>query len=210
MLLTGMTEWSQQHPPATLREMEEEMGERLTSWRAGMVEELVKRSPQAGWSHTPEEHRPHYEQCAKPLHSRGQHRRALHTRGGQEAEIEHSAGTCPDGGHGLFLRRTPKWGRTSSALTPRAQERWVRRPPWVPCACAPPRLESLAGVHVRKASARRLMLHAGDAAVEEWEEHTREWQRNLPAGEAQVSPQVSSAEEAMIFLWKPIDKDWRR
>ena len=47
MLLTGMKEWRQQHPHATLREIEEAMDERLAQLRAGMLADLVKISSQA-------------------------------------------------------------------------------------------------------------------------------------------------------------------
>lgn len=45
MMLTGMKEWRQQHPTATLREIEKAMDERLAKLRAGMLEELIHMSP---------------------------------------------------------------------------------------------------------------------------------------------------------------------
>jgi len=105
MMLTGMSEWRQQHPTATLREIEEAMDERLAKLRAGMLEDLVKMSPQADWSQGPEESRPICEQCGKPLQSRGKRSRWLQTSGGQAVEIERSDGTCPECGQGLFPPR---------------------------------------------------------------------------------------------------------
>jgi YgiT-type zinc finger domain-containing protein len=102
MLLSGMKEWRQQHPTATLREIEEAMDERLARWRAGMLEELVKMSEQADWSQSPSESRPSCEQCGTPLESRGKRSRWLQTSGGQQVEIERSYGTCPQCGQGLF------------------------------------------------------------------------------------------------------------
>lgn len=102
MMLTGMSEWRQQHPRATLREIEEAMDERLSKLRAGMLEELVKMSKEADWSEAPKEERPVCERCGKPLVSRGKQRRQLQTSGGQQVEIERSYGTCPDCGQGLF------------------------------------------------------------------------------------------------------------
>lgn len=102
MMLTGMSEWRQQHPRATLREIEEAMDERLNKLRAGMLEELVKMSPQADWSATPKQERPVCERCGKALVSRGKQRRQLQTSGGQQVEIERSYGTCPECGQGLF------------------------------------------------------------------------------------------------------------
>jgi hypothetical protein len=105
MMLTGMNEWRQQHPTATLREIEEAMDERLSKLRAGMLEELVNMSPQADWSEAPKEERPVCERCSKPLVSRGKQRRQLQTSGGQQVEIERSYGTCPECGQGLFPPR---------------------------------------------------------------------------------------------------------
>lgn len=102
MMLTGMREWRQQHPTATLWEIEEAMDERLNKLRAGMLEELVKMSPQTDWSATPKQERPVCERCGKALVSRGKQRRQLQTSGGQQVEIERSYGTCPECGQGLF------------------------------------------------------------------------------------------------------------
>jgi hypothetical protein len=63
MMMTGMKEWRQQHPRATLREMEEAIDERLAKVRAGMLEEAVKMSSQADWSQAPKARRPRCEQC---------------------------------------------------------------------------------------------------------------------------------------------------
>src|ERR1700704_3946600 len=105
MLLTGMKEWRQQHPRATLREIEEAMDERLAKLRAGMLEDLVKMSPQADWSQGPQEQRPRCERCGEPLESRGKRRRWLQTSGGQQVQLDRSYGTCPQCGQGLFPPR---------------------------------------------------------------------------------------------------------
>src|SRR5258708_38832128 len=58
MMLTGMKEWRQHHPTATLREIEEAMEERLAKLRAGMLEELIHMSPQATWRRQDGERKP--------------------------------------------------------------------------------------------------------------------------------------------------------
>lgn len=102
MLLTGMKEWRQQHPHASLREIEEAMDERLARLRAGMLADLVKMSPHADWRHAPRESRPRCEQCGTPLESRGPRRRWLQTTGGQPVPVDRRYGTCPQCGQGLF------------------------------------------------------------------------------------------------------------
>lgn len=102
MMLTGMKEWRQQHPTATLREIEEAVDERIKTLRAGMLEELVKMSSQAEWSEAAEEEKPRCEQCGERLVSRGKRSRSVQTSGGKQIEIERSYGTCPKCGQGLF------------------------------------------------------------------------------------------------------------
>lgn len=105
MMLTGMKEWRQQHPHASLREIEQEMDERLAKLRAGMLEELVQMSPQADWSQAPGESRPKCERCGSVLVSRGKQSRWLQTSGGEQVQVERSYGTCPQCGQGLFPPR---------------------------------------------------------------------------------------------------------
>lgn len=105
MMLTGMKEWRQQHPHATLREIEQEMDKRLAKMRAGMLEELVQMSPQADWSQAAIEERPRCEHCGNPLVSRGKQSRWLQTTGGEQVEVERGYGTCPQCGQGLFPPR---------------------------------------------------------------------------------------------------------
>ena len=102
MLLTGMKEWRQQHPTATLREIEEAMDERLAKLRAGMLEDLIHMSPQADWS---QQSRPRCEQCREELVKRGQSSRQLQTTGGEQVRLERTYGTCPKCGQGLFPPR---------------------------------------------------------------------------------------------------------
>lgn len=66
--LTGMKEWREQD--AMSREIEQERDKRLARLRAGMLEELVKRSPQVGWNQEPTVERPRCERCGSVLVSR--------------------------------------------------------------------------------------------------------------------------------------------
>jgi hypothetical protein len=101
LMLTGRKEWRQQHLTATFREIEEEGDARLAKLRAGMLEDLAKRSPQADWSQLPKEQRPTCEQCGTALVSRGKQSRWLQSSGGQHIEIERGYGTCPPCGQGI-------------------------------------------------------------------------------------------------------------
>src|SRR5579883_2480295 len=102
MLLIGMEEWRQQHPKATLREIEEAVDERLAQMRASLLEEVIQMSPQATWGQQEKSARPTCEQCGQTLQRRGKQSRTLQTSGGQEITIEREYGTCPACGQGLF------------------------------------------------------------------------------------------------------------
>ena len=102
MILTGMMDWRQQHPKATLREIEEAIDERLAKLRAQMLEDAVHMSERAEWSQDPQEQRPRCEHCGMPLLARGKQTRFLQTNGGQDVKLERTYGTCPQCGQGVF------------------------------------------------------------------------------------------------------------
>ena len=72
------------------------------------------------------------------------------------------------------------WGCWAVDLTPHAQESFVRLATWVPFGPADDLLESMLGVRVSEASARRDTLHAGEMALRASDEQTDDLQRNLP------------------------------
>jgi hypothetical protein len=49
-VISGMKEWRDQHPNATLREIEAAIDERLNRMRARMLEDAALAIPKAGWS----------------------------------------------------------------------------------------------------------------------------------------------------------------
>ena len=102
MILTGMMDWRQQHPKATLREIEEAIDERLAKLRGQMLEDAVRMSEQAEWSQDPQDQRPRCEHCGMPRLSRGKQTRFLQTNGGQDVKLERTYGTCPQCGQGVF------------------------------------------------------------------------------------------------------------
>jgi hypothetical protein len=91
-------------------------------------------------------------------------------------------------------------GLLGSDLTPHAQESLVRLATWVPFGPAADLLESLLGVRVSTASARRDTLHAGDMALRAWDEQTDELERRRPPAATGASKQVMSADGAMVPL----------
>jgi YgiT-type zinc finger domain-containing protein len=104
-ITTGMYEWRNQHPKATLREIETELDMRLARARARMLEDLALQSTAASWQDAARLHTPSCPECGTPLHERGTHSRTLLTQGGQELTLERSYGACPSCGSGFFPPR---------------------------------------------------------------------------------------------------------
>jgi len=103
--ISGMREWRQMHPKATLREIETELDARLSQARARMLEDLAMASSAACWQEAARLQTPSCPQCGTPLDQRGSQRRTLLTEGDQELRLERSYGVCPACGAGLFPPR---------------------------------------------------------------------------------------------------------
>jgi hypothetical protein len=104
-VISGMKEWRDQHPKATLREIEEAIDERLNRLRARMLQDAALASSQADWSEAEPEQRPTCAHCGKPLVARGKKQRKLQTQAGQEMTLHRSYGVCPTCEVGLFSPR---------------------------------------------------------------------------------------------------------
>ena len=101
----GMNQWRQEHPQATLREIEEAVDERMNRLRAQLIQEIAQMSAVEEWSQVPEEERPICARCGTVLVSRGKQTRWVQTNGGEALKLERSYGTCPDCGQGIFPPR---------------------------------------------------------------------------------------------------------
>lgn len=101
-VLSGVIEWRQQHPKATLQEIEDAVDERLRRLRTRMVEDTVQASRAADWRQQAKEERPRCPQCGTPLVARGKQKRQVQTRSGTPLELERRYGTCPGCGSGFF------------------------------------------------------------------------------------------------------------
>jgi RNase P subunit RPR2 len=104
-VVTGMREWREGHPRATLREIEAALDERLNRMRARMLEEAALASRAADWQEAGQEERPLCPECGEPLVARGKQERRLQTQGGEEVVLERSYGVCPACEAGFFPPR---------------------------------------------------------------------------------------------------------
>jgi hypothetical protein len=104
-ILTGMREWRLQHPKATLREIEVALDERLSRFRARLLQDVALQSVAADWKLAPATDRPTCRVCGTPLILRGKRTRQLKTTGGQQLTLDRSYGLCPTCKKGLFPPR---------------------------------------------------------------------------------------------------------
>lgn len=71
-VLSGMKEWRQAHPKATLREIEEAVTARMSRLTARLIQDLALSSPASDWRSQALAERPPCPQCATPPASAGE------------------------------------------------------------------------------------------------------------------------------------------
>jgi hypothetical protein len=102
-ILTGIREWRQEHPKATLREIELVLDERFAPLRARMLQDVALQSRTADLGVSSE--RPICAVCGTALVLRGKRTRQLTTSGRQNITLERSYALCPTCKKGLFPPR---------------------------------------------------------------------------------------------------------
>lgn len=99
-IMQGLAAWREQHPKATMREIEAEVDKRLSVLRAKMITDTAMESRQADWESgasgvvCP--------RCGEKLEKKGKKKRQLETQGGRELELVREYGVCPKCGQGIF------------------------------------------------------------------------------------------------------------
>ncbi len=88
----------------------------------------------------------------------------------------------------------------SGGLTPRGEETLVRLASWMPYASARELLKDLVGIQVSKATARRLTLGAGEAALAVCEGEVERLKQEVPQAPAGADQQLLSADGAFVHL----------
>lgn len=96
-----VTQWREEHPKATLAEIEALIDEKIMALRATMIQDTALASS-ARTPSTSSTRSPVCEQCGHPLQGRGQRKRALQTQGGQEVTLQREYLTCSHCGNGIF------------------------------------------------------------------------------------------------------------
>jgi len=101
-ILSGMAEWRQQHPTATLREIEDALDARWAVARARILQDAALASAAADLRRANPEARPSCPTCGERLEARGQEDRTLTTHGNQPLTLRRTRAVCPACGMGLF------------------------------------------------------------------------------------------------------------
>lgn len=99
-IMQGIAAWREQHPKATMREIEAEIDKRLSELRAKMISDTAMASVQASWKTSSRE--VVCPQCGERLEKKGRKKRKLETQGGRTVELIREYGVCPKCGQGIF------------------------------------------------------------------------------------------------------------
>jgi hypothetical protein len=100
-LIRRLRVWRQQHPRATLTEMETALDERLSGLRVRLLEDLALASAAAEVGGRSAKRAP-CPTCGQPLERRGRHTREVVTHGGRVLRLAREYAVCPSCGDGLF------------------------------------------------------------------------------------------------------------
>lgn len=98
-MLSGLTEWRQQHPKATFREIEQETMRRMAGFQARLMSDLAQASEATTWTAETVVMCP---ECGGEMHPTGQRTRHLQGSGGADIPLQRSYVVCPACGTGLF------------------------------------------------------------------------------------------------------------
>jgi NADH pyrophosphatase NudC (nudix superfamily) len=93
-----VAQWQQEHPSATLAEIEETMDRHLMRLRAQLIQEVAQHrevTPASASS-------PPCPKCATTMQARGTHKRSLLTQGDQHVTLKRTYFVCPDCGYSFF------------------------------------------------------------------------------------------------------------
>ena len=99
-----------------------------------------------------------------------------------------------------FFPLDEELGLVSGGLTPRGEEMLVRLSTWMPYQCARELLSDLQGMRVSKATARRVTMATGQAALAGWEAQVEQLKREVPKGPVGAEKQALSGDGAMVHL----------
>jgi YgiT-type zinc finger domain-containing protein len=98
-VMEGVAKWREEHPRATMREIEAEIDERMSGLRAKMITDTANASARADWG---AEEGVVCPKCGAKLMKKGKKKRVLLTRDGRKIELVRDYGVCVACGEGVF------------------------------------------------------------------------------------------------------------
>ncbi len=104
-VLLAMRSWREEHPTATLQEIEDEVDQRMARMRAGLVEGTAMSSAAVEVGSQASEQPARCPTCGGVLQARGKQVRKLRTTGEQTVRLTRSYGYCPTCQVGFFPPR---------------------------------------------------------------------------------------------------------
>ena len=99
-----------------------------------------------------------------------------------------------------FFPLDEELGLLSGGLTPRGEETLARLSTWMPYESARELLADVLGMRVSKASARRVTLATGEAALAVWEAEVERLKQEAPQALVGAEKQAMSGDGAMVHL----------
>jgi hypothetical protein len=99
--ITGLAEWREQHPRATLTEIEATLDECCAHVRARMLQDTARASAATDVSQLLADERPCCPECRPTLEARGQEERTVRTTYDRPVTLRRSSARCPACGAGL-------------------------------------------------------------------------------------------------------------
>lgn len=102
-IASGIKEWMNQHPQATLAEVERELMQRMAQLQARLMEDILRAK--AIEQRASESEGVICPQCGEKMQYRGEQERHLQAQGGQAVVFKRSYAVCPECGMGFFPPR---------------------------------------------------------------------------------------------------------
>lgn len=104
-VIAGIQEWRQQHPQATLQEIESAVDARLAELRVRMLQDAAMASPSTDVTQMHGPDRPRCPHCGAAVEPRGPRERQVTTHQGTRLRLRRSYVVCPTCQVGFFPPR---------------------------------------------------------------------------------------------------------
>jgi hypothetical protein len=207
-VLLEMRTWREEHPTATMQQIEEEVDKRIARMRAGLVEGLAMSSAAAEVGSRASDQPACCPTCGGVLQARGKQVRKLTTTGEQTVRLERSYGYCPTCQVGFFPLDEQLGLRPKVGFTPKVEEGMARLGTWMPFRAAQRELAFFLGVEVAEATVRQITEQAGAAQMQGQAAEVEALLRERPDSPVGPAVQLLSLDGALIQLvkgeWKEV------